>query len=97
MTAIKSSAPYKDSIATVEKNSSAVEALGQPIEPGLFISGKINISNGKGTANMSIPVKGPKGSGTIQVEGTKASGSDQWNYTTWQLNLPDGKSIPLGQ
>ncbi|MAS94124.1 MAG: hypothetical protein CMO55_13085 [Verrucomicrobiales bacterium] len=95
---LKSSDAYKDSIAAVESNPAAIDALGEPIEPGFMPQGNISINNGEGSADFRIPVSGPKGSGEIHVIGTKSPGTSQWQYTTWELNV-DGATepIPLGQ
>ena len=94
--ALKSNAPYKDSIAAVQSNAAAIEALGEPIKPGFIPTGNISTTNGKGEVNFNIGVSGPKGAGTISVIGTKTDG--KWTYQTWQLKV-DGqeKVIPLGK
>ncbi|MFK5921364.1 MAG: cytochrome c oxidase assembly factor Coa1 family protein [Verrucomicrobiota bacterium] len=94
--ALKSNAPYKDSIVAVQANQVAIEALGEPIKPGFMLSGSINVENDGGNVTFSIPVSGPKGSGTITVKGTKAGGV--WSYDTWQLKV-DGREevIELGK
>jgi len=93
---LKSNAPYKDSIAAVQSSPAAIEALGEPIKPGFMLSGNINVVNDGGTVEFFIPVKGPKGSGTITVKGTKAGGI--WSYETWHLKV-DGQQdvIPLSK
>lgn len=94
--ALKSNDPFKDSIAAVQTNAEAVEALGEPIKPGLIPSGSISVENATGTVNFSIPVKGPKGSGRITVIGTKAGGV--WSYETWQLKVTGREDlIPLSK
>lgn len=92
--ALKNNAPFKDSIAAVQANAEAVGALGEPIKPGLIPSGNISVENASGTVNFTIPVKGPKGSGTITVIGTKMDGV--WSYETWQLKVVGREDvIPL--
>lgn len=94
--ALKNNAPYKDSIAAVQSHPAAIEALGEPIEPGWIPSGNISVENDTGKVDFSIGVSGPKGEGTIKVIGTKANGV--WTYQTWHLKV-DGqeKVIPLGK
>ncbi len=95
--ALKSAEPYRDSIAAVEGNAAAAEALGTPIKPGFMPSGNFNFSNGEGKVDFSIPVSGPKGKGTLRVVGSKPAGASSWTYETWQLDVQGGDSIPLGQ
>lgn len=95
--AFKSSEPFTQSIASAEGNPAVVEAIGTPITPGFMPQGSFNFNNGAGEVDFSIPVSGPKGKGTIRVVGTKAAGAPVWEYTTWQLEVEGGDTIPLGQ
>ena len=95
---LKNNAPYRDSIAAVVSNPEAIAALGDPVKPGFIPTGNVNFTNGQGDVDLSIPVSGPNGKGTIRVKGKKTAGSDVWIYETWQLEVfgrPD--PIPLGQ
>jgi len=93
---LKGNAPYKDSVAAVQTNSAAIEALGEPIKPGFMPSGSISVENDSGEVEFFIPVKGPKGSGIITVKGTKAGGG--WSYEIWHLNVEGQQDvIPLSK
>jgi hypothetical protein len=94
MKLLKNNDPYRDSIAAVQSNQDAVDALGEPIEAGFLISGNISLNNGEGTVDFSIPVSGPNGKGSIHTVGTKPSGSPTWTYTTWELAV-EGKPEPI--
>lgn len=94
---LKENDPYRDSIAAVQSNAAALEALGSPIEPGFFLSGNISSSNGEGSVDFTIPVSGTKGKGAVKVVGSKAAGSGTWNYGVWELRVDGGETIPLGQ
>ncbi len=94
---IKSSEPYVDSIAAVSSNPAATEALGSPITPGFLFSGSMSTTNGVANIDATIPVSGPNGKGNIRIVGTKPSDSAPWEYSTWQLDVEGGESIPLGQ
>lgn len=78
--ALKSSDVYNEALAKARTNAQVTAALGTPIEPGFWVSGNINVSNDSGNADMSIPISGPQGSGTIYVTATKSTG--RWNYST---------------
>ena len=77
--AIKSTDIYKDALARAKANAAVKAALGSPIEEGFFISGSTNVNGAAGEANLSIPISGPKGKGTIYVEAKKSGG--EWNYS----------------
>ncbi|QSW89924.1 MULTISPECIES: cytochrome c oxidase assembly factor Coa1 family protein [Flavobacterium] len=74
---MKDSDAYKESIAAVKKNKIVTEKLGNPIETDGMISGSINVSGDKGECDLQIPIKGPKGKGTLFVVAHKRG---KWNY-----------------
>jgi hypothetical protein len=60
---------YKIALQRVEHTPAVIHALGQPIKPGRFVSGAINMQgSGGGNANFVIPIRGPKGKGWITVK-----------------------------
>jgi hypothetical protein len=87
---------YKDSLTAIEANPAAMAAVGTPLEPGWMIQANFSFDNGNETVDMTIPVTGPKGAGTIRAVASKSAGSPQWEYSTWQLDVEGGDSIPLG-
>jgi hypothetical protein len=92
--AIKSSAPYTESLAAVKQHPQVRELLGDPIEPEFFVSGNINVSGSSGDADISYSVSGPKGSGTVYVVAEKAAG--EWDFKTMALESAEtGDRIDL--
>jgi len=77
--AMRSTDVYKDALARARVNPAVMEVLGSPITEGFFISGNTNVNGASGEANLSIPISGPKGKGTIYVAANKSLG--RWNYT----------------
>jgi hypothetical protein len=77
--AVKSTDVYKDALARAKAHPAVIEALGSPITEGFLVSGNTNVNGASGEANLSIPISGPKGKGTIYVAATKSLG--QWNYS----------------
>ena len=80
---IKGSPVYQEALQTVQNDSRAQEMLGTPITAGWMISGEISESGPTGTADFSIPVSGPKGSGRVDVVAKKAGG--EWTITLLQV------------
>ncbi len=76
---MKSTDVYKDALVRAKLHPSAIEALGQPIKEGLLVSGNTNANGASGEANLSIPISGPKGKGTVYVAANKSLG--RWNYS----------------
>lgn len=77
--AIKSTDVYRDALARAEAHASVIEALGSPIKEGFLVSGNTSVNGASGEANLSIPISGPKGKGTIYVAAIKSLG--EWNYS----------------
>ena len=83
--AMKSSDIYKDALARAKTHPAVNEALGSPVTEGLLLSGNTNVNGASGEANLSIPVAGAKGKGTIYVAATKSLG--RWNYSGLVLEI----------
>jgi hypothetical protein len=77
--AVKSTDVYKDALTRAKSHPAVIEALGSPITEGFLVSGNTNVNGAAGETNLSIPVSGPKGKGTIYVAATKSLG--HWNYS----------------
>ncbi len=86
---MKSTDVYKTALHRAKANPEVIAALGTPIKDGLFVSGNTHADGASGEANLSIPISGPKGSGTIYVVAAKVAG--RWNYSTMEVELPGNK------
>lgn len=86
---MKSSDAYKDAIAKSKAHPSVQNTIGTPIEEGMFIAGNINVSGPSGHANLSIPISGPDGKGTIYVVAAKSAG--QWTFSTLVVEINETK------
>ena len=78
--AMKSSDAYKEALGRAQASPSVQQALGSPIEDGLIMSGSIQVNGPSGHADLSFPISGPKGRGTVYVVANKSAG--QWTFTT---------------
>ncbi|MDX1390538.1 MAG: cytochrome c oxidase assembly factor Coa1 family protein [Acidobacteriota bacterium] len=70
--------PYKDAVAMATADPRVVAELGEPIETGWSTQSQVQIHNDSGRASLSIPLEGPKGSGTLRVKASRADGV--WNF-----------------
>ncbi len=86
-TAMKSSDVYKDALVKAESNPEVVAALGTPITTGFFTNGSIHTDGPTGDAAFSIPLSGPKGKATIQLEAKKSAG--EWTYSKLVVEVKD--------
>jgi hypothetical protein len=88
--ALKSSEPYQEALERAKTNDGVKAQLGEPIEAGFFVSGSVEISGPSGKADLSIPVSGPKGAGTVYVTATKSAG--KWQYSTLEFAPKDSQA-----
>jgi hypothetical protein len=86
--AIKSSEPVEYAYGAAKDDARVHAVLGQPVSEGYFVSGSVDNNGSTGSADLSLPVSGPKGSGTLYVVARKQAG--QWQYQVLQLEV-DGK------
>lgn len=93
MSAMKSSDVYKGALERARSNPEAVAALGEPIKDGWLVQGNVNFSGQSGTANLQIPVSGPKNSGTIRARAVYEGGA--WMYENLDLLVKSGERISL--
>jgi len=77
--AMKSTDVYKEALTRAKANSAVIDILGSPIKEGFLVSGNTNVNGASGEANLSIPISGPNGKGTIYVAANKSLG--EWKYS----------------
>lgn len=69
---------YKGAMTEAQKNKLVIEKLGSPIEDDGMTSGSINTTNNGGNCDLQIPIKGPKGKGTLFIVAEKRG---KWKYS----------------
>jgi len=83
--AMKSSDAYKLALDKAQKDVRVQQRLGTLIEQGMFVSGSTNVSGSAGKADITIPISGPKGQGTIYVDATKFAG--EWKFNRLEVGF----------
>jgi len=91
--AMKQSDVYREALARAQDHPQVQATLGTPIEAGWWMAGQINIQNDTGSANITIPISGPKGKGTIHAVATKEGG--RWAYSRLDVQVKGGQTINL--
>ncbi len=92
--AIKSSDAYKMALTKAKADPRVVSALGSPITDGYFVMGKTNVNGTSGNADLTVPISGPKGKGTIYFVATKFAG--QWTFSKLMVEIAaTGQRIDL--
>ena len=90
---MRGSEPYQVAVESAMKSPDVQAKLGTPMKVGWFTMGNINLNGASGSASLSIPLSGPKGSGVIYVEARKKGGT--WRYETLEFAPNDGARVPL--
>jgi len=88
MALLKSSDVYREALAQARKSPAVVEALGEPVKAGWFMTGNINVSGPSGHADIAIPISGPKGAGTVYALADKQAG--EWHFQRLEVGI-DGR------
>lgn len=92
--ALKQTDVYQTAVARAKADQRVTNALGTPIEEGWFLSGNTNVNGSSGDADLSIPISGPKGKGTIYTVATKSAG--EWTYSKLVVKIDStGETIDL--
>jgi len=86
--AVTESEPYTHAYAKTIENESVIEFLGTPIETNGMGNTSYKYANGSTTADLTIPIKGPKDEGNIIVSAEKIN--DEWAYKILQVKI-DGE------
>jgi hypothetical protein len=93
---MKQSDAYKIALARAQQSPAVTSALGSPIKAGTIVSGSSHVEGLSGEANLSIPLSGPRGKGTIYVEARKSA--DRWQFSTLIVQIErTGERIDLNQ
>jgi hypothetical protein len=89
---LESSEPYREALARAGRDPEVGAALGRPLRAKPFPFGSISQVGDGGSADMTIRVEGPHGSGKLGVRAQRSDG--RWFYTRLQAELP-GRHAPV--
>jgi len=92
MSAIKSSEVYQGALKVAQTHPAVTERLGQPVKDGWLVKGNIKLDATGGSANLEIPLSGPKNAGTLFVRAVSPEGS--WMYERLDLQV-GGETVSL--
>ncbi len=91
--AMRQSTPVQDGLQRAKADARVVSAIGEPIETGFLFMGSIKTENRDGSADIRVPISGPKGKATLHVVGTKQDGA--WKYDSMTVTPDRGAAIDL--
>lgn len=78
METLKGSFPYKEGVARAQADPRVRETLGEPVQPEWWVNGSLEDRGNHANAHFLIPLRGPRGSGTLDLAASKSQG-------TWTL------------
>ncbi len=71
---MKSADVYQEALRRAQSSAAVVQVLGNPVKDGLYVAGNIQVNGPSGSADLSFPVSGPNGKGTVYLKATKSMG-----------------------
>jgi hypothetical protein len=90
-TSFRSSDVYKQAMAQAVANEQVHAQIGDPIKADWLIAGELKVSNDTGSANLSIPISGSRGRGTIRAVASKSGGV--WRFSCLQVVVEGHRSV----
>ena len=92
--ALKQSDVYQTAVARAKTDARVLTALGPPVKEGWYLSGSTKVNGGSGGADLTIPISGSKGKGTIYAVATKSAG--EWTFSKLSVKInSSGETIDL--
>jgi hypothetical protein len=89
MGSVKATDAYREAVDRAKASPQVLAALGEPVKVGWFVSGKVNVSGPSGDADLSIPLSGPRGKGTLYATARKQAG--RWRYEVLEVEAEGRK------
>ncbi len=102
LTLMKSSDAYSGAVMRAKSSPAVIAALGTPVKDGLFFSGNISENNSSGSADLVIPISGPKGTASVYVSASRSLG--RWRFdnlvvqidkTKQRIDISDTNPLPV--
>ncbi len=85
--------PYTAALERAVSHPALVAELGEPIRGGWSVKGQVRVRGTSGTADLAIPVSGPRGEALLRARARLAD--DEWILEELSATLPDGRSLDL--
>jgi hypothetical protein len=90
--ALRSSDAYGLALNAATHDPIVIAELGAPLRAGWLSTGQVNLSGSGGDATLTIPISGPRASGTLNVRANKSAG--KWSLTQLDVDI-SGRTAPL--
>jgi hypothetical protein len=89
----RSSGAWKEAVALATADPRVRQALGDPVTPGAWVGGRIQVSGDRGEAAFVVPLHGPRGEASLRVHALKDRGV--WGFRLLQAQVRGGACIDL--
>jgi hypothetical protein len=76
---------FQQAMAKAKDNVQVRDAMGEPIRAAWMVMGNLHINGGSGSADMAIPISGPRGKAVIRLVAHKDGGV--WKFTFLQVTI----------
>jgi Cytochrome oxidase complex assembly protein 1 len=76
---------FAQAVAKAGENMQVRNELGAPLKAAWLISGNLSVSGSCGSAELSIPIAGPRRKGIIHVSAVKSAGT--WQFKQLVVNV----------
>jgi hypothetical protein len=90
---IRSTDIHEMAMERVRADKRVIETLGEPIEEGFYVMGNVQYETDGGSADLQIPIHGPKAKATAYVVATRAGGV--WTIHRLYVELGDSELIVI--
>src|SRR5882757_1484470 len=90
-TSFRSSDVYKQAMAQAAANEQVHTQIGDPIKADWLIAGQLKVNGDSGSANLSIPISGSRGRGTIRAVASKSGGV--WRFSCLRVVVEGHRSV----
>jgi len=89
MGGVKATDAYREAVDRAKSSPQVHAALGEPVKEGWLVSGNVHVSGPSGDADLSIPLSGPRGKGTLYATARKQAG--RWRYSVLEVGVEGRK------
>jgi hypothetical protein len=86
--------PTETTFKVAQSSEVLQNEIGEPMRQGYLVNGNFNITGDDGTANISVPILGPKGAAAVRVIARQNQG--RWIYTEMTAEIQgSGQQVDL--
>jgi hypothetical protein len=91
---MRSSEAYQLAVETAKNYPAVQQALGVPIQDGIFATGSVEENGSSGSADLKIPLSGPNQSGKLYVTAVKEENTWRLTYLLLEVGGQEYQLVP---